>query len=467
MKLYNTLTRKVEEFIPYDDKEVRMYTCGPTVYHYAHIGNLRTYIAEDILEKSLNYLGYNVNRVMNITDVGHLSSDSDTGEDKMVKGAKREHKTVLEIAKYYTDCFKNDCERLNIKWPDTVVPATSLIPDYIKFIEVLIDKGYAYLSSGNVYFDTSKLDDYYKLTNHNAEELISGVRDTVSEDINKRNKADFVLWFTKSKFEDQELKWDSPWGMGYPGWHIECSCISLKYLGEHLDIHCGGVDNIFPHHTNEIAQTESYTGNKWCNYWIHTEHLNDSTGKMSKSNGEFLTVDLLINKGYNPLVYRLFCLQSHYKNQLVFTYESLDIANNTYNKLLSKIKSIKKDDSIVDQDEFNKYDNRFKEALSDNLNTSNALTVLYDVLKSDLNNNTKISLVKSFDKVLSLDLFKEDVIDESLVSYIEEMIGKRKNAKENKDYELADKIRNELLDKGIILKDTREGTIYEVKNNDL
>ena len=462
MKLYNTLTKKVEEFIPYNEKKVTMYTCGPTVYHYAHIGNLRTYIAEDILEKSLNYLGYNVDRVMNITDVGHLSSDADTGEDKMVKGAKREHKTVLEIAAYYTECFKHDCERLNIKWPDTVVPATTLIPDYIKFISGLLDKGYAYLASGNVYFDTSKLDDYYKLTNHTAEELLSGVRDTVEEDTNKKNKNDFVLWFTKSKFEDQELKWDSPWGLGYPGWHIECSCISLKYLGEHLDIHCGGVDNIFPHHTNEIAQTESYIGHKWCNYWVHTEHLNDSTGKMSKSNGEFLTVDLLVNKGYNPLAYRLFCLQSHYKNQLVFTYDSLDIASNTYNKLLSKIKLVKKDDSVVDQESFDKYNDEFKSALADNLNTSNALTVLYDVLKSDLNNNTKLSLVESFDKVLSLDLLKEDKIDEKLVSYIEKMIEERKNAKQNKDFALADKIRNELQEKGIILKDTREGTTYEV-----
>ena len=462
MKLYNTLTKKVEEFIPYNEKKVTMYTCGPTVYHYAHIGNLRTYIAEDILEKTLNYLGYNVDRVMNITDVGHLSSDADTGEDKMVKGAKREHKTVLEIAAYYTDCFKHDCERLNIKWPDTVVPATTLIPDYIKFIEGLLDKGYAYLASGNVYFDTSKLDDYYKLTNHNAEELLSGVRDTVEEDTNKKNKNDFVLWFTKSKFEDQELKWDSPWGLGYPGWHIECSCISLKYLGEHLDIHCGGVDNIFPHHTNEIAQTESYIGHKWCNYWVHTEHLNDNTGKMSKSNGEFLTVDLLVDKGYNPLAYRLFCLQSHYKNQLVFTYDSLDIASNTYNKLLSKIKLVKKDDSVIDQESFDKYNDEFKSALADNLNTSNALTVLYDVLKSDLNNNTKLSLVESFDKILSLDLLKEDKIDEDLVSYIEEMIEKRKIAKQNKDYELADSIRKELQEQGIILKDSREGTTYEV-----
>ncbi len=462
-KIYNTLGHKIEDFIPYNKDKVTMYTCGPTVYHYAHIGNLRSYICEDVLEKALNYCGYNVKRVMNITDVGHLSSDADTGEDKMLKGAKREHKSVLEIAKYYTDCFKNDCDRLNIKWPETVVPATSLIDDYIKFIEVLMEKGYAYFTNGNVYFDTSKLKEYYQLTNHNEEELMHGVRESVEEDTNKRNKTDFVLWFTKSKFDSQELKWQSPWGMGYPGWHIECSCISLKYLGEQLDIHCGGVDNIFPHHTNEIAQTESYIGKKWCNYWFHVEHLNDKSGKMSKSNGEFLTVDLLIKKGFNPLAYRLFCLQSHYQKQLLFTYESLEGAQNTYDKLISKIKSINEDSSEVDKALFEKYNNMFKETLCDNLNTSNSLTVLYDVLKSDLNNNTKLALIKSFDKVLSLDLIKEEKYDEELISYIEDMIIKRSNAKKEGNYELADSIRNELLERGIILKDTREGTVYEVK----
>lgn len=463
MNLYNTLTKKIEEFVPNDEKEIKLYTCGPTVYHFAHIGNLRTYISEDILEKTLTYLGYNVKRVMNITDVGHLSSDADTGEDKMLKGAKREKKTVLEIADYYTKCFKEDCQKLNIKWPQIVVPATSMIDDYIKFISSLIDKEYAYLADGNVYFDTSKLNDYYQLTNHNEEELFVGVRDSVEEDLSKRNKTDFVLWFTKSKFDDQELKWDSPWGLGYPGWHIECSCISLKHLGEKLDIHCGGVDNIFPHHTNEIAQTESYTGQKWCNYWFHTEHLNDARGKMSKSSGEFLTISLLESKGYNPLAYRLFCLQSHYKNQLVFTYESLDIAQNTYNKLISKTNSLKEDKAMIDRNAFDKYNDQFKQAIADNLNTSNALTVLYDVLKSDINNSTKIALIKSFDEVLSLNLIKEpETISQELLIYINERIEDRKQAKINKDYELADSIRNELLEKGIIIKDTREGTTYEV-----
>jgi len=463
MKIYNTLTREIEAFKPKDENVVTMYTCGPTVYHFAHIGNLRTYIMEDVLEKTLNYIGYSVKRVMNITDVGHLSSDADTGEDKMLKGAKRENKTVLEIAKYYTDEFKKDCKKLNIKWPDTVIPATSMIDEYIKFIQKLESNGYAYFKGGNVYFDTSKLSEYYVLTNHTVDSLIEAVREDVELDENKKNKTDFVLWFTKSKFDSQELKWNSPWGVGYPGWHIECSCISLKYLGEYLDIHCGGVDNIFPHHTNEIAQTESYIGHKWCNYWFHPEHLNDASGKMSKSKGEFLTVSLLESKGYNPLAYRLFCLQSHYHKQLVFTYESLDSATNAYNKLINKIKNIISDDSIIDNDKVKEYKNKFKSELENDLNTSNAVTVLYDVLKSDLNNNTKLYLIEDFDKVLSLDLLKKEEINSELLQYINKKIEERKNYKINKEYDKADSIRKELEEKGIILKDTREGTLFEIK----
>ena len=461
MKIYNTLSRNIEQFRA-SGKDVNMYTCGPTVYHYAHIGNLRTYIMEDILEKTLNYIGYNVKRVMNITDVGHLSSDADTGEDKMLKGAKREHTSVLEIAKRYTEAFKSDCEKLNIKWPDTVVPATSCIEDYIKFINKLIENGYAYQSGGNVYFDTSKLNNYYKLTNHEIDSLKEAVREDVEIDTNKKNKTDFVLWFTKSKFDSQELKWDSPWGLGYPGWHIECSVISLKYLGEHLDIHCGGVDNIFPHHTNEIAQSEAYLGHKWCNYWFHSEHLNDSTGKMSKSKGEFLTVSLLEEKGYDPIIYRFFCLQSHYRKQLLFTYDNLDIARNAYNKLVSRINQLKEDGDIVDY-QIEKYKNLFKEALENDLNTANALTVLYDVLKSGLNDSSKIYLIKDFDRVLSLNLFEKKEIDDNLKLYIEDMIEKRNQAKANKNYDLADEIRNQLQNEGIILKDTRLGTEFEIK----
>lgn len=465
MKIYNTLSRKVEEIIPNEPGKIKMYTCGPTVYHFAHIGNLRTYIFEDIFEKTLKYIGYDVTRCMNITDVGHLTSDSDSGEDKMLKGARREHKTVLEIADYYTQEFKKDCGKLNIRWPDIVSPATNNIDEYIKIIEKLLEKGLAYISGGNVYYDTSKLDDYYVLTNHKEDEMVVGVREGVEEDLSKKNQADFVLWFTKSKFEDQELKWESPWGLGYPGWHIECSGIALKYLGEYLDIHCGGIDNIFPHHTNEIAQSEGYLGHKWCNYWVHGEHLNDINGKMSKSKGEFLTVSLLESKGYNPLSYRYLCLKSYYHNVLTFSYDILDGAQNEYEKLKNKIKNIKEDDSKLDNEKFEEYNNKFKEALSNDLNTSMALTTLYDVIKADITNKTKLELIKSFDEVLSLDLLKEQTsnITPEEKEIIENLINQRNEAKKNKEYEKADQIREELLNMGIIIKDTREGTTYEKK----
>ena len=464
---FNTLTRKVEQFIPNVDGKVAMYTCGPTVYHFAHIGNLRSYIMEDILEKTLRYVGYDVKRVMNITDVGHLTSDADTGEDKMLKGAKREHKTVMEIAKYYTDAFFDDCRKLNIKRPDVVEPATNCISEFINMVKVLLEKDYAYIAGGNVYFDTSKLDDYYVFSSQSEKELMVGVRDDVSEDINKKNKADFVLWFTKSKFDNQELKWDSPWGVGYPGWHIECSCISMKHLGEYMDIHCGGVDNIFPHHTNEIAQSEAYLGHKWCNYWFHVHHLNDKSGKMSKSKGEFLTVSLLEEKGYNPLVYRLFCLQSHYRKPLEFSYEVLDNMTMAYNKLIKKIGELKADGS-VDEEAFAGFRNKFEDAICSDLNTSSAITVIYDVLRSDINDVTKLELIKSFDEVLSLDLLKdhgndkESSVDSELKEYILAKIEERKSAKKEKDFAKADAIRDELAAKGIQIKDTREGTVWEI-----
>ena len=465
MKIYNTLTKKVEEIIPNEPGKIKMYTCGPTVYHYAHIGNLRTYIFEDIFEKTLKYVGYEVKRCMNITDVGHLTSDSDSGEDKMLKGAKREHKTVLEIADYYTKEFKSDCDKLNIRWPDIVSPATQNIDEYIKIIEKLLEKGLAYVSGGNVYYDTSKLEDYYVLTNHKEDEMVVGVREGVEEDSSKKNQADFVLWFTKSKFEDQELKWDSPWGLGYPGWHIECSGIAIKNLGEYLDIHCGGVDNIFPHHTNEIAQSEGYLGHKWCNYWVHGEHLNDINGKMSKSKGEFLTVSLLEEKNYSPLAYRYLCLKSYYHNVLTFSYDILDGAQNEYNKLKNRIKNITPTDEQIEQDKVEYYDNKFKEALENDLNTSMSLTILYDVLKADINNNTKLELIKKFDQVLSLDLLKEDKkeIDQDLLNKINELIEKRNEAKKQKDFALADNIREELLNMNVVIKDTREGTTFEIK----
>ena len=460
MILYNSLGQTKQEFVPFTEGKVNMYTCGPTVYHYAHIGNLRTYIMEDVLEKYLRFAGYDVNRAMNITDVGHLSSDADTGEDKMLKGAKREHKTVMEIAKFYTDAFFSDCEKLNIKRPDVVEPATNCIAEFIDMIEVLLEKGFAYIAGGNVYFDTSKLDTYYVFGNMNEEDLAVGVRDSVEEDENKRNKTDFVLWFTKSKFEDQELKWDSPWGPGYPGWHIECSCISKKHNGEYLDIHCGGIDNAFPHHTNEIAQSESYLGHKWCNYWFHVLHLNDARGKMSKSKGDFLTVSLLESKGYDPVVYRMFCLQSHYRKPLTFSYESLDNCVKAYDKLIKRISSLSKEGE-VNSAKAEELIGKFKEAMDNDLNTSLGLTVVYDVLKADANDATKRYVLGELDRVLSLNLLaeKEEAPKESNPqdAEIDALIAKRTEARKNKDWATADAIRDQLAAMKVVVVDTKDG----------
>jgi len=482
MYLYNSASRKKEEFVPNDPSLVKMYTCGPTVYHFAHIGNLRSYIMEDVLEKFLRYQGYNVKRVMNITDVGHLTSDADTGEDKMLKGARREHKTVLEIAQYYTDAFFDDCRKLNIKRPDVVEPATHCIDDYIRIITKLMDTGYAYLAGGNVYFDTSKLKQYYIFNDFNEDDLAVGVREGVDEDTNKRNKNDFVLWFTKSKFEDQALKWDSPWGVGYPGWHIECSGISMKHLGEYLDIHCGGIDNAFPHHTNEIAQSESYLGHHWCNYWMHVHHLNTTNGKMSKSSGEFLTVSLLEEKGYDPLAYRLFCLQSHYRKALVFTWENLGNAMVTYNKLISRIAALDPADGEVDKAVFDDMRAKFTEALGNDLNTSVAVTCVYDALKLDANDATKLALIDDFDRVLSLDLLKKAAVkretdkktaaataaDFAVIAEdgkpdadVEAKILARRDAKKAKNFAEADRIRDELKSAGIEVTDIPNGAKWK------
>ena len=481
MILYNSLTRKREEFIPREAGKVSMYTCGPTVYHFAHIGNLRTYIMEDVLEKYLSYTGLDVKRVMNITDVGHLSSDGYTGEDKMLKGAKREKKTVLEIAQYYTDAFFADCKKLNIKTPEIVQPATGCIAEFIALVEGLLEKGYAYVAGGNVYFDTSKLEQYYVFNDFNEEDLEVGVREGVEGDENKRNKADFVLWFTKSKFDSQELKWDSPWGIGYPGWHIECSGISMKYLGEYLDIHCGGIDNAFPHHTNEIAQSEAYVGHKWCNYWFHVLHLNTNSGKMSKSKGEFLTVSLLESKGYDPMAYRFFCLQSHYRKSLVFSYENLDNATVSYNKLIQKIATLDEKDGEVDAEAYALLKAKFSAALDNDLNTSLAITALYDVLKAKTNGKTKLALIADFDRVLcinmieaakkvrdakaaaeTVDLYAEFDRNDPFIAEIIDLIEKRKAAKKEKNFAEADRIRDYLAEKNVTLVDTSKGTTFKI-----
>ena len=481
MKLYNSATRRKDEFVPNDPNLVKMYTCGPTVYHFAHIGNLRSYIMEDVLEKYLRYAGYPVKRVMNITDVGHLTSDADEGEDKMLKGAKRENKSVMEIAQFYTDAFFSDCAKLNIKTPDVVEPATNCIDEYIKIISRLMDTGYAYFAGGNVYFDTSRLERYYVFNDFNAEDLDVGVREGVEEDLNKRNRNDFVLWFTKSKFEDQALKWDSPWGLGYPGWHIECSGISMKHLGEDLDIHCGGIDNAFPHHTNEIAQSEAYLGHKWCNWWMHVLHLNTTSGKMSKSSGEFLTVSLLEQKGYDPLAYRFFCLQSHYRKSLVFSWENLDNAQQSYQKLIARIAALKPGDGPVDAEAVAALKEKFSAALDNDLNTSLAVTALYDVLKYPCNDETKLAALGDFDRVLSLSLLEKasvkraelqkqtvtagsfTIVSESGESdpEVEAQIQARQDAKKAKDYAEADRIRDALKARGIELTDIPHGVKWK------
>ena len=469
MLLYNTLTHKKEPFVTAEPGKVKMYTCGPTVYHYAHIGNLRSYIMEDVLEKYLSASGNKVLRIMNITDVGHLTSDGDTGEDKMLKGAKREHKSVMSIAQFYTDAFFADCKKLNIKKPEIVQPATGCIPEFIATIEKLIEKGYAYLAGGNVYFDTSKLQQYYVFHDFKEEDLDVGVREGVEADENKRNKADFVLWFTKSKFDDQELKWESPWGLGYPGWHIECSCIGMKYGGETLDLHCGGIDNAFPHHTNEIAQSEAFLGHSWCKHWFHVLHLNVSNDgknatKMSKSSGEFLTVSLLEQKGYSPLAYRFFCLQSHYRKSLVFTWENLDNAAGAYNKLVAKIASLLNNTDAVDSAKKDELLKPFTEAMDNDLNTALAITAVYDALKSDANAATKLAAVEAMDQVLSLGLMDaakasaEKAENTEIPAEVLALVEARKEARKAKDFAKADELRDQITALGWQIRETRQGT---------
>lgn len=471
MKLYNSLSRSIEPFIPYVEKQVKLYTCGPTVYNYAHIGNLRTYIHEDLLEKTLTHLGYDVTRVMNITDVGHLESDADDGEDKMLKGALRENKTVWQVAEYYTEAFFTDCQKLNIKKPQIVAKATDYIDRYIEFIKTLEEKGYTYFANGNVYFDISKFPEYTKLSRMNLDELKTAHREDVEEDVHKKNPQDFVLWFTKSKFENQAMKWESPWGVGYPGWHIECSVISLSNLGEQLDIHCGGVDHIPVHHTNEIAQTESYTGKPWTKYWWHAEFLIESNGKMSKSSGEFLTVSLLEKKQLNPLSYRYYVLNSHYRKQLQFSFENLEMAENAYLKLRRKTSSLARPSAdafmtLQGQTAYTEWMQQFDDCLADDLNTANAVTVLYDVLKADLTDELKAALVLKMDEVLSLDLLMpiEEVagdVTEDEVAWIEAQLIERAEAKKSKDWAKADAIRDAFKAKGITIIDTPDGAKWK------
>lgn len=458
MKIYNTLTKQNEELKPIYDNIVRMYCCGPTVYNYAHIGNLRTYIFEDVLKRTIEKFGYKVQHAMNVTDVGHLTSDADEGEDKMLVAAEREKKSVFEVARQYEDIFFEHTKSLNIKRPDIVCRASDNIEDMIKFVKELEDKGYAYFSNGNVYFDTSKFPQYGALSGQNREDLRHGAR--VDEDTSKRNPSDFVLWFTASKFKNQILQWDSPWGKGYPGWHIECSVMAIKYLGDRLDIHCGGIDHIPVHHENEKAQSEAYLGQKWCNNWVHAEFLQVKDGKMSKSTGQFLTLDTLIEKGYKPEHYRYLCLTSHYRKSLVFSYESLDSSATAYDRLVKNIAELKDKDNLVDAASSNQkrdeYLDKMNEAFYNDLGTAQVLALLWTLLKDDaLNPNDKIKIIEDADKILGLRLLDEivDVKANLIPDNIVQLAEDRKEAKNNKNWELADKLRKEVEEKGYKIKD--------------
>lgn len=464
MKLYNTMDRKVEEFVPIEEGKVGMYCCGPTVYNYAHIGNLRTYIFEDILHRTLEEAGYRVKHVMNITDVGHLTGDGDDGEDKLGKRSRETGKSVWDIAAFYTDAFFADEKALNIKRPNVVCKATDHIQDMIALIKRLEEKGHTYTAGGNVYFSIDTIDDYGKLAGQKQEDKLSGAR--IAVDGNKRNPQDFVLWFTNSKFGEQAMMWDSPWGRGYPGWHIECSAMSMKYLGETFDIHCGGIDAIPVHHTNEIAQSEAATGHKWVNYWCHGEFLLNDKGKMSKSSGEFLTLPVLVGHGYKALDYRYFCLGGHYRTQLKFSYEALDHAKSArerLNSMVAELKAKAKPESTISE-KAESYKDSFFAALFNDLRCPEALAVMWKMLKDNsITEGEKLSLLYSMDKVLGLDLDKVEAKKEEKVGGEEEwkLVEERKQAKAEKNYQRADEIRKELEERGYIVKDTPQGPILQ------
>ncbi|MCP5513889.1 MAG: cysteine--tRNA ligase [Spirochaetales bacterium] len=467
LKLFNTMGREMQEFVPINKGEAFVYACGPTVYNYAHIGNLRTYIFEDILRRVLEFSGYKIKHVMNVTDVGHLTDDADSGEDKMEKSARETGRTVWDIAKFYTDAFFSDIESLNIEKPEIVCRATDHVGDMIDLIKKLEDKGYTYVSGGNVYFSIDKFADYGKMALLDRQNLQAGSR--IEVDSNKRNPHDFVLWFTKSKFENHAMLWDSPWGKGYPGWHIECSAMSMKYLGESFDIHCGGIDHINVHHTNEIAQSEAASGKKWVNYWLHGEFLVMNKSKMAKSAGNFITLSTLKEKGYDPLDYRYFCLSGHYRSQLQFSFESLDAARTARVNLVDRVKALNAEalGAVSDKlsDKGTLYLEDFKSGIEDDLNCPKALAVFWTMLKDqNLEAGEKLSLSLMFDKVTGLELSvkkdeKEEI--EELDDNIRRLIDEREEARKSKDFARSDSIRSELKMLGIEIKDTPDGTVWK------
>ncbi|MBW2968263.1 cysteine--tRNA ligase [Candidatus Woesearchaeota archaeon] len=462
LRLYNTLTRKKEEFEPIKEGKVGLYCCGPTVYHYAHIGNLRAYIFNDILRRVLELNGYSVSHVMNITDVGHLTSDADSGEDKMAKGAAREGKTVWEVAKFYEEEFFKDAGRLGLLRPTTVCRATDHIKEMIDLVKRIEKNGYTYTAEGNVYFDVTKFERYWDLVGHKPE---AEGEARVEEDSAKKNKADFVLWFTKSKFGNQDMQWDSPWGKGFPGWHLECSAMSMKYLGEQFDIHCGGIDHIPIHHTNEIAQSEAATGkHPWVKYWVHNEFLVVDKEKMAKSSGDFLRMQSIVDKGYDPLVYRYFCLGAHYRQQLKFSWDGMEGAANTFRKLKEKVLLLKESESSGEdhQEAVDNYMDEFMNSLNDDLNTAPALSIMWAVIRDpNINDDERLALLYEFDNVLGFGLERWEREEVDVPDDVMELVQQRETARADKNWELSDKLRDEINEKGFAVVDGPEGSKVE------
>ena len=464
IRLYNTMTRSVDEFKAIDPPNVRLYTCGPTVYNYAHIGNLRTYVFEDILKRVLTTAGYEVKHVMNVTDVGHLVSDADDGEDKMALGAQREGKTVWELAEFYWEAFKKDMHRLNLIEPNIWSKATDHIQEQIDQVRILAEKGYTYVIDDGVYFDTSKLDDYGKLARLDIAGLKAGHRVEMAE--GKRNHTDFALWKFSPTDQQRLMEWESPWGVGFPGWHIECSSMAIKHLGERLDIHCGAVDLVNIHHTNEIAQAECALGHEWCNWWMHGEFLTmaksaDNDGeKMSKSSGEFLTLDLLVDKGYDPLAYRYFLLNAHYRQQLAFSWDGLDSAANALTNLKRQVLDIRKS-YTGNEKPIEKYLSEFRNAVENDLAMPRALAVLWGVIKDDAPPAEIYATLLEMDKVLGFGVneMQEDTLDVDPAE-IEKLIEERKTARAEKNFTRADEIRDKFVEMGIEIMDTPEGTTW-------